>query len=69
MPNPGPKPCPFWHRYGGNDLVVDHIEQHRPGGAFQVRCKECGAKGPVRNSKPEAIADWNSRKEKRDVES
>ncbi|MDM8522911.1 Lar family restriction alleviation protein [Desulfococcaceae bacterium HSG8] len=49
------KPCPFCGREG---IIVDSCTD----GAFAARC-QCGAMGPGKKSKAEAITIWNTREQ------
>lgn len=49
-------PCPFAH--DGTEVFVDTPP---PGWEYYVECGECGCRGPLRATKAEAVAAWNSR--------
>ena len=50
--------CPFCRYYRIGAFSVENISQN----LYQVRCRYCGAKGPIGESFDEAITKWNDSK-------
>ena len=54
------KPCPSpWCNH--RSFIVHTSKDHFYGEAFQGRCSQCNLGGPVKRTKAEAIAAWNTR--------
>ena len=52
------KPCPFNHRHGDDNLMLDYNSSAT---RHWVRCIECSAEGPAGRSRDKAIEAWNDR--------
>jgi Lar family restriction alleviation protein len=53
------EPCPFCD--GQGELIFRPTKIRRATQTAHVFCRQCGAAGPVKSNKTDAIAAWNRR--------